>query len=111
MRTKMLEEFLHKQEIDILLLQEVTQHDFDVIRGYNAYINVRIYWRGTAMPTTEQISLTNITRLPQGGGTAPSYRGFWLVNIYAPSGSAKREERESFYNVERTYLLRSLPQL
>jgi len=36
MKMKMLEEFLHKQEIDILLLQEVTHHDSDIIRGYNA---------------------------------------------------------------------------
>jgi hypothetical protein len=40
MRMKMLEEFLHKQEIDILLLQEDTHHDFDMISRYNAYINV-----------------------------------------------------------------------
>ena len=29
-RMKMLEDFLHKQEIHILLLQEVTQHDFGI---------------------------------------------------------------------------------
>lgn len=32
MRMKMLQEFIRKQEIDILILQEVTQHDFDIIR-------------------------------------------------------------------------------
>ena len=30
MRIKMLEDFLHKQEIDMLPLQEVNQHDFDI---------------------------------------------------------------------------------
>jgi exonuclease III len=53
MRIKMLEDFLHKQEIDILLLQLVTQHDFDVNRGYNAYIKVGTQRRGTAMLTRE----------------------------------------------------------
>jgi exonuclease III len=108
MRMKMLENFLHKQEIDILLLQEVARHDFD-IRGYNAYTNVGTQRRGTAMLTREQIFLTNITRLPSGRGMAASCRGVWLLNIYAPSGSANRLERESFYNIELTYLLRSLP--
>jgi len=78
---KMLQEFLHKQEIDILLLQEVTQHDFDVIRRYNAYANVGIHGRGTTMLTRDQISLTKITRLPSGRGMLASYRGVWLVNI------------------------------
>jgi len=32
-RMRMLAEFLHKQEIDIILLQEVTHNDFDMIRG------------------------------------------------------------------------------
>ena len=32
MRIRMLAEFLHKQE-DIILLQEVTHNDFDLIRG------------------------------------------------------------------------------
>jgi len=81
MRMKMLQDFLHKQEIDILLLQEVTQHDVDIIRGYNAHVNVGTHRRGTTMLTREQISLTNITRLTSGRGMAPSYRGVWLVNI------------------------------
>ena len=33
----------------------------------------------------------------------------WFVNIYAPSDTANRQEREEFYNVELVYLLRSLP--
>jgi len=37
MGMRMLEEFLHKQEVDILLLQKVTHTTFDMIRGYKAY--------------------------------------------------------------------------
>ena len=40
MRMPMPNESLHKQEIDIILLQEVTHTDFDLIREYNAYTNV-----------------------------------------------------------------------
>jgi exonuclease III len=108
-RMRMLNEFIHKQVIDIILLQEVTHPDFDMIRGYTAHLNVGINKRGTVILTREQISLTNITRLPSGRGMAASYQRVCFVNIYAPSGTANRQEREEFYNVELVYLLRSLP--
>ena len=99
-RMGMLNEFMHKQEIDIILLQEVTHTDFESIRGYKTHFNIGINKRGTAMLRKEQISLTNITRLPSGRGMAACYQGIWLVNIYAPFGTANRQEREDFYNVE-----------
>jgi len=108
-RMGMLNEFLHKKEIDIILLQEVTHTDFDMIRGYTAHLNIGINKRGTAILTREQISLTNITRLPSERGMAASYQGVWFVNLYAPSGTANRQERKDFYNVELVYLMRSLP--
>ena len=96
----MLNEFIQKQEIDTILLQEVTHTDFEMIRGYAAHLNVGTKKRGTAILAREQISLTKITRLPSGRGMAASYQGIWLVNLYAPSGTANRQEREDFYNAE-----------
>jgi endonuclease/exonuclease/phosphatase family metal-dependent hydrolase len=109
MRMRMLEEVLCKQEKDILLLQEVIHMDFDTIRKYKAPTNVGIHNRGTAMLHREQLTLTIITRLPSGRGMAVCYRGVWIVNTYAPSGTSNRQEMEDFYNVELTYLLRSIP--
>jgi exonuclease III len=37
------------------------------------------------------------------------FRGISMINIYAPSGTAKRREREHFYNNELAYLLRDTP--
>jgi len=108
-RMGMLNDFIHKQEIDIIVLQEVTHTDFKMIRGYTAHLNIGINKRGTAILTREQISLTNKTRLPPGRGMAANYQGIWLVYLYAPSGTANRQEREDFYKVELVYLLRSLP--
>jgi hypothetical protein len=78
----MLAEFLHKQETDIILLQEVTHNDFDITRRYNAYTNVGINKRGAAMLTRETIHLNKITRLPSGWGMAAVYRGVRVLNIY-----------------------------
>jgi len=79
-----------------------------MIRVYKAHTNVGINNRGTALLTREPITLTNITRLPSGRGMAACYRGAWIVNIYVPSGTSRRQEREDFCNVELTYLLPSI---
>ena len=33
----------------------------------------------------------------------------FIVNIYAPSGTSRKQDREDFYIVELTYVLRSIP--
>jgi len=38
----MLNNFIHKQDIDIRLLQEVAHTDFEMIWGYTAHLNVGI---------------------------------------------------------------------
>jgi hypothetical protein len=58
----------------------------------------------------ENIELANITRIPSGRTIAADYKGIWLVNIYAPSGAAKKNEREQFFNSELTYILRAAPE-
>jgi len=50
---RMLDEFIHKQEINILLSKKVTHAEFGMIRGYVAYTNVGIHNHGTAMLTRE----------------------------------------------------------
>jgi hypothetical protein len=37
---------------------------------------------------------------------AADMHGVWLVNVYAPSGAGKRQEREEFFNLELPYLVR-----
>ena len=49
----MLTEFLYRQELDIVCLQEVVNSDVVQIRGYNAYINLGTERRGTAILTRE----------------------------------------------------------
>jgi len=58
------------------------------------------------MVTRNEITITNITRLPPGREMAAQYISICLVNVYAPPGTAKRHEREHFYNNKLPYLLR-----
>ena len=108
-KVEMLEDFLRRQEIAILFLQEVAHSSIDTLRSYKTYTNVGTTDRGTAMVTRNEITITNITRLPSGLGIAAKYRGIWLIKVYAPSGTAKRQKRERFYNNELPYLLKAFP--
>jgi len=43
--------------------------------------------------------------LPPGRAIAEEYRGIWIINVYAPSGTARKQDREKFYNNEVRYIL------
>jgi len=49
----MLRKFLTRQDIDIALLQEVTQNDYAKIHGYETHLNEGTYKRGTALMIKE----------------------------------------------------------
>jgi exonuclease III len=107
-RIAMLEDFLQKQEIYIIFLQEVTRPVFDDIRGFTAYTKIGITRWGTAFLTLGHIQITNIVCLPTGRGMATQFQYVTIVNIYAPSG-AERRDRENFVSNELPYLLRDIP--
>jgi hypothetical protein len=59
--------------------------------------------RGTAT-AVKGIKITEIKRFPSGRGMAAKFNETW-INIYAPSGAEKKQEREYFYNTDLTYIL------
>jgi len=61
--------------------------------------------RGTAILVKDGIPITDIKRIPSGRGMAGILNGIWIVNIYAPSGAEKKNERETFYGTDLTYIL------
>jgi len=69
-RLAMLEDFMRKQGINVIFLQEVAQPIFDTFREYAAYTNMGTTGRGTAIMTREHMPLTNIVRLPTVRGMA-----------------------------------------
>jgi exonuclease III len=77
----------------------------NTIRRYNAHTNEGTDRRGTAILVKESITITDIKRIPSGRGMAAKLNGTWIVNIYAPSGAEKKNERENFYNTDLTYIL------
>jgi exonuclease III len=104
-RITMLAEFLRTWEIDILLAQEVTQPVLHKITGYITQYNIGTSRRGMAIVARDGINLANVIRLPSGRAIAARFRDLWLINIYAPTGTAWRQERETFYASELPLVL------
>jgi exonuclease III len=102
---RMLEELLKRQEIDIALYQEVTNNKINTIQGYHTYINIGSEKRGTAIAMKEGTHSSEIRRIPTGRGIAAKIEDTWILNIYAPSGTTRKAEREQFFNTEITYIM------
>jgi len=79
----MLGEFLYKHDIDLALLQEVTNSKITTIRRYTSYINMGTEGRGTAIVAKDSYLLTNIQRIPTGRGISAHFNGIRIINIYA----------------------------
>jgi exonuclease III len=68
--------------------------------GYDVYYNIGSELRGTAI-----LARNNISKSPSGRAIATDCKGLYIVNIYAPSGTAERTESEYIYNAEVPQLL------
>jgi exonuclease III len=96
----MLSEFITRYEIDIMLFQEVTNPDTLNIRGYVTHHNIGTSMRGTAILARKEMPITIVHKLPSGRAMSAEYSGISFIKVYAPSGSARRTEREIFFNNE-----------
>jgi len=103
----MLADFIH--DFDIIFAQEVTSTEVLNVRGYDTYLNIGTSIRGTAILARSTLHLTKVTTLPSGRAIAADYRGLRLINIYAPSGTARRADREQFYTTDLPHLLHDGP--
>ena len=106
-RMGMLTDYIRQHGLDIVLLQEVIDPGIFHLPGYEVYYNIGSNTRGTAIVARSHIMLTNINKIPSGRAIAAEYNGWHIINIYAPSGTAKRAEREQFYNVDVPQLIQT----
>lgn len=88
--------FLRMLEIDIAFLQEVENEQL-LLPGYHVVCNVDHTRRGTAIALKEHVNFSNVEKSLDGRLIALRVQNTTLCNIYAPSGTAFRAERERFY--------------
>ena len=91
--------------MDIALLQEVTPGNNITFSGYQSHVNIGTSGRGTAILAKSELPMHRIERIPSGRGIVAYYGNICILNIYAPSGSSNRREREEFFNTGLTKLL------
>ena len=101
----MLDALLRCQEINILQVQEVTYQVLNDFQGYTAQYNIGANRRGTAIVAKDGTNLENIIMSPSGRAVTAKFREGWIINLYAPSGTGMKQERERFFSSELPYLL------
>jgi len=89
-RVEMLLEFINRRELDILFLQEVTNPDKLTFMGYKIHHKIGISMRGTAILVRNAMPITNVHKLHAGRAMSAEHSGLRLINVYAPSDSARR---------------------
>ena len=95
-RVGMLTEYIRRHDIDIVFLQEIRNPELLTMPGYVIYYNIGSFMRGRAIVARKDIALMNMKKLPSGRAIAAEYRGLYIVNINAPSGTANRAEPNTF---------------
>ena len=108
-RHKMLEQFMRRHEADIVMLQEVTSKQHIVVKDYHIIDNIGTVGRGTAIITRKDLQMDGIKGIPWSKGLTAYYKNPCFINIYAPSGTNKRTEREAFFNQDVIDLLPQNP--
>src|SRR5215469_10592958 len=105
LKFRLLHEFIQYHNCDVISLQEVVHDRVRDIPQYTTHINIGTEGRRTAVMVKDCFTLNNIRRIPNGHGIAGEINGIKIINIYAPSGHARRRERECFFNSDLIQLL------
>lgn len=90
---------------DIICLQEVENEEL-TLPGYNIVFNVDHSRRGTAIALKDFIKFTHVEKSLDSRMITLRVLNTTIANVYAPSGTAMRAERERFLNTTLAYYLR-----
>ena len=107
-RVGMLTEYIKRHDLDIVFLQEITDPELLTMPGCDMYCNIGWHRRVAATVARNDITLTNINKIPSGPAIAAEYKRLYIVNITPPSATAKRAERENVYNAEVPQLVQTM---
>ena len=94
--------FIRTLELDIVFLQEV-ENDQLILPGFHVVSNVDHSRRGTAIALKEHIKFSHVEKSLDGRLIALRVNNVTLCNVYAPSGTALRAQRERFFNTTIAY--------
>ena len=93
----LLRDFLKTHNIDICFLQEVNTCNLDFLYDYDYEVNLGPENRGTAIVYRHGLSVTSFDWHPSGRIISAIYESSVLINVYVPSGSKYKKEREELW--------------
>ncbi|XP_065095817.1 uncharacterized protein LOC135717619 [Ochlerotatus camptorhynchus] len=100
-----LRSFVRTLQLDIVFLQEVENEELS-LPGFNVVCNVDHARRGTAIALKDHIQFSHVEKNLDGRLIDLRVQNTTLCNVYAPSATAFRAERERFFNGTIAYYLR-----
>ena len=92
------------ENLDILLLQEVRMSSLQIeneLTGFNAVVNIdhnNVSLPGTAIVWRKDIPVNDVIALSPCRLQVATVGPYVIINLYAPSGSSKKHERNIFYS-------------
>lgn len=96
----LLKNYIVHNDIDIVFLQEVCVANLDILHPYEYFVNLGDDTRGTAIVYRPGIILTDFIASPSGRVVSALYDNTVMINVYSPSGSGHRIDREHFFREE-----------
>jgi exonuclease III len=97
-RVKHLLDFCLENEFDVVALQEVTFYECSLLEQYYTLLsNVGPRRLGTAMLLRKGITFSRELLEPEGRLISIDVGSVTMINVYAPSGTQVREERNEFF--------------
>ena len=99
--------FIYSNQLDIVCLQEVIAEDI-IIPGFVMIFNVDENRRGTALAVRDGIKITNTLKSLDSRVICITIEDtVTILNLYAPSGSNNRAQREVFFSQTVPFYLQS----
>jgi hypothetical protein len=89
--------FIQLHDLDVVFLHKVTNPAILNIAEYLTHLNIEATVHETAILARHDFPLSNVTSLPSGLSITADHNGHRRVNVYAPSGTSRRAERERFF--------------
>lgn len=100
LKKSLLKDFIWNSDIDIVFLQEVAFEDFGFLPSHTAIVNISTDNKSTAILVRKNINFDNVLINPNGRLSSILIDDINFINVYAPSGSNYRNERNSFFTFD-----------
>lgn len=97
-KKSLLKDFILNTDVDIILLQEVAFESFGFLYSHIAIVNSNVNGVGTAVLVRRGIPFSEVLLSPCGRITSVCVDNFNIINVYAASGSNRKQERDILFS-------------